>query len=392
MANNKSNIKCLYHQIKPNTPCPDGIAAAWVVKKKYPQAKLIGCSYQEEIPKVDDRDLLIIVDFSFSLDVLKQWEDRGCEIILIDHHKTLADKIYSKVKEVLIPELVEYTNLLRRKEELASKVLVPSSRLENHKYLPLQETLSTGSELLTSFLAFLKFTNLIHLITQPINTVSTELEAIIDKFCDAMGVNVLGKLVTKTDITFNINKCGALLTWEYLFPDEPAPDFLYLIQDRDLWKWKIANSREINTAFSYIGRTMDSMDTWSKYTLEELNYHYYDLGSMLYEAKVKKAKNAANKAHYVECWGYRFIAVGFNKDEERFYSDILEYLYTTNTDVSFVCGYSKKDNTYKLSFRSPQADGSFDCAKLAQSLGGGGHHNAAGVMLDCLPWGDRSNG
>lgn len=358
-----SPIKCLYHQIKPKVPCPDGIAAAWVVQKKYPKAQLIGCIHQDEPPQVNDGDLLIIVDFSFPIDVIKSWESRNCKIILIDHHKTLLDRLCQQAKETLTPLLTDYINFP-------------------------DPFFATDSEILNSFLQFSRFTNF-HRESRSV--LLTKLDGYIQHFCDAIGVKQLSKFFTKSDTSFDITKCGAVLTWEYFFPDVPVPAFLYLIQDRDLWQWKLPNSRELNTAFSYIGRDMKDMDLWSQLTLEQLDYYYYDLGNMLYSPRVKKAKKLAQKSHWVECWNYKFLAVGLTNIEAPFYGDVLEYLYTNNSDSKFVCSYTKTDNNkYKLSFRSPQIYDGFDCATLAQSLGGGGHYHAAGAVIDELPWEDNT--
>lgn len=94
--------KIIYHEVKPGVPCPDGLAAAWVAKKKYKDAKIIGCCYQSEIlPEVNAKDTLVIVDFSFSKEILNKWVDLGCEIIVIDHHKSAWEMLQGFTKGVL---------------------------------------------------------------------------------------------------------------------------------------------------------------------------------------------------------------------------------------------------------------------------------------------------
>ena len=95
--------KIIYHQTSPGIDCPDGIASAWVTHKVFPDAEIIGASYQGEMPQVNEGDRLIIVDFSFSAEILESWADKGCEITIIDHHKTalndlaqLSDRILQK--------------------------------------------------------------------------------------------------------------------------------------------------------------------------------------------------------------------------------------------------------------------------------------------------------
>lgn len=89
--------KILYHQIKPGTDCPDGIAAAWVARRAYKPISLdlqvIGVCYDGELPSVESGDAIVIVDFSYPLAVIQEWESRGCVIRVFDHHKTALDNL-----------------------------------------------------------------------------------------------------------------------------------------------------------------------------------------------------------------------------------------------------------------------------------------------------------
>lgn len=84
----------IYHQIKPGVDCPDGIAAAWVAKKKYPDADLRGCHYgADSVPAFGDYDRILIVDFSFPRHTLEAMEREVKELMVIDHHKTAMDDL-----------------------------------------------------------------------------------------------------------------------------------------------------------------------------------------------------------------------------------------------------------------------------------------------------------
>src|ERR1019366_5109222 len=51
---------------------------------------------------------------------------------------------------------------------------------------------------------------------------------------------------------FDLNKSGARIVWDILFPDEKPPQFLLHVEDRDLWKFALEGTREIMAAiFSY---------------------------------------------------------------------------------------------------------------------------------------------
>jgi oligoribonuclease NrnB/cAMP/cGMP phosphodiesterase (DHH superfamily) len=100
-----------YHMMSAKTPCPDGIASAWVVRTVLGDgADYIGCCYgskgevppQMDIPQAGDR--LYIVDFSFDIPVLEEWKKRGVEITLIDHHKDKMEALlgYAPLEDLII--------------------------------------------------------------------------------------------------------------------------------------------------------------------------------------------------------------------------------------------------------------------------------------------------
>ena len=44
---------------------------------------------------------------------------------------------------------------------------------------------------------------------------------------------------------FDMNRSGAGITWDYFFPDQPRPPLINTIEDRDLWRFALPNTREI---------------------------------------------------------------------------------------------------------------------------------------------------
>jgi oligoribonuclease NrnB/cAMP/cGMP phosphodiesterase (DHH superfamily) len=100
-----------YHMMSPQTPCPDGIASAWAARTILGnEAQYIGCCYtskgeippQMDLPQPGDR--VYVVDFSFNIPVLEEWQKRGVEITLIDHHKDKMETLlgYAPLKDLII--------------------------------------------------------------------------------------------------------------------------------------------------------------------------------------------------------------------------------------------------------------------------------------------------
>lgn len=67
--------------------CRDGFCAAWVVRRKFPDAEIHFAYYGKEPPDVTDRDV-IMVDFSYPREVMS-WLAVECRsLVVLDHHKT----------------------------------------------------------------------------------------------------------------------------------------------------------------------------------------------------------------------------------------------------------------------------------------------------------------
>ena len=84
----------LYHGRR----CPDGFAAALAAWLYYEgRAEFVGLDHGD-IRSVDDLPALAgravyILDFSFSADILHAIEDRAAKLVLLDHHKSAAEKL-----------------------------------------------------------------------------------------------------------------------------------------------------------------------------------------------------------------------------------------------------------------------------------------------------------
>lgn len=54
------------------------------------------------------------------------------------------------------------------------------------------------------------------------------------------------------EAVFDMNRSGARITWDYFFPGQPPPKVLLHVEDRDLWRFALEKTREIQAnIFSY---------------------------------------------------------------------------------------------------------------------------------------------
>lgn len=72
--------------------CSDGITAAWVVTLKYLDAELFGADFGVDPPDTTNRDV-IIVDFSYKRDTIKEMYNKAKSLIVLDHHKTAEEEL-----------------------------------------------------------------------------------------------------------------------------------------------------------------------------------------------------------------------------------------------------------------------------------------------------------
>jgi hypothetical protein len=90
---------CIYHHVVDSFPCPDGLAAAWVVKRRFPNVQCFGMTYSKAGKhETFNADIfrhtnILAVDFSFDAGIVKLLINQGCRVKLIDHHKSYLKSI-----------------------------------------------------------------------------------------------------------------------------------------------------------------------------------------------------------------------------------------------------------------------------------------------------------
>jgi oligoribonuclease NrnB/cAMP/cGMP phosphodiesterase (DHH superfamily) len=69
--------------------CMDGMASAWVCKKRYPTAEVYFAQYGEPMPEIPYYSSVIMVDFSYPREQLEKLHNQvEKRLIVLDHHKT----------------------------------------------------------------------------------------------------------------------------------------------------------------------------------------------------------------------------------------------------------------------------------------------------------------
>lgn len=212
---------------------------------------------------------------------------------------------------------------------------------------------------------------------------------VIEKLAEGRSLQVIDHHVTAQKdleglpyVFFDMSKSGAVLTWEFFYPEKQVPGLLLYIQDRDLWKWELPQSREFSTALE-----MEPYDfkRWS-WLAEEFTgvarppFWMVDRGTSVLMFKNQIVTNLCQHASYRGVEDYKVPSVCSSV----FQSEIGEKLIELYPDAPFVAiFFTDSEDKVIWSLRSR---GDFHVGDLARRLGGGGHRNAAGFRVS----GDRT--
>lgn len=169
----------------------------------------------------------------------------------------------------------------------------------------------------------------------------------------------------------DVNYSGAMLTWN-AFNILPPPQLLKHIQDRDLWKFELQHTREIQAAlFSY----PYEFEVWDKLMNGNLD-------GLIREGMGIERKHFKDIRELLKVCRKRMVIAGY---------DVLtaNLPYTLSSDAGhiiceeekepFGCCYYAGVGGINFSLRS--IDSKLDVSEIAKKYGGGGHRNAAGFRV-----------
>lgn len=189
---------------------------------------------------------------------------------------------------------------------------------------------------------------------------------------------------------------GATLTWKHFFPNETTPTILNYVQDRDLWKFELQNSKEVN---AYIATLPWDFEVWDAFSIEDALL----VGAALVKQQEKQIKGRLKDVRMVEVWeddGFSFKSnCGWRSSEgasisstdcTKYFvpvvnateniSELGEAMCLAYPDAPFSVSYADRaDGKRSYSLRSRNG---FDVSEVAKAFNGGGHPGSSGF---CLP-------
>lgn len=168
--------------------------------------------------------------------------------------------------------------------------------------------------------------------------------------------------------------CGAMLTHKYYHGDSPAPQYVVLTNDHDLWKFEYG---DITRAFQIFMDCFYYKDWISGFWRAEHPDRLQEIinsGSLLLSYKKAQDKISAKANSFVVNFeGLRFLAINQGGN-----SSILEAEFNPDNHDAFMLFSMGKDKQFKVSLFTEKE---IDLSQIALKYGGGGHKKACGFYI-----------
>lgn len=179
---------------------------------------------------------------------------------------------------------------------------------------------------------------------------------------------------TRLVYRFDLDKSGGHLAWEHFHPSESVPWLISYTQDRDLWRWKLFQSREISAFIRSWPFDFETWKTWSCSEVGSPNWgEFVGQGAAILRYQGELIESACKNAVEIELAGHQVLSVN------------------TTVCISEICGrlangqpfgatyFVRGDGKKVWSLRSDE--NGLDVSKIAKQFGGGGHPRASGFEI-----------
>lgn len=175
--------------------------------------------------------------------------------------------------------------------------------------------------------------------------------------------------------TFDMGRSGAGLAWDVLKSGVCRPPLINYVEDRDLWRFALPCSKEIN---AFIGTFEQTFGDWSllDHALEDDFGGCAGAGGAVLRGVDRYCREMAEHLRFVQIGQHIVPCVNAPYINT---SELVGHLAETHSRSPFAAGWFQRgDGQYQYSLRSR---GDFDVSAVAKLFGGGGHKNAAGFVV-----------
>ncbi len=176
----------------------------------------------------------------------------------------------------------------------------------------------------------------------------------------------------KLRMTLDMERSGAVLSWEHFFPKIPVPLFFRYVQDRDLWQWKLEDSRLVSEVFQATPFDFDHYEYLELKTSLNLP-DIVSMGKAIKMWKDKMIESILKNKKWIKLAGY---VIPVCACPGILASEVGEILAA---DSPFAATYV--DGLEKRTFSLRSNTSGVDVTTIAKQFGGGGHKAAAGFSI-----------
>ena len=171
----------------------------------------------------------------------------------------------------------------------------------------------------------------------------------------------------------DLERSGATLAWDFLYTGEPRPLLLGHVEDRDLWRFKLPGTREIQALmFSH----EYDFETWDRLMAAE----QADLMKMHAAGAAIERKHHKDISEILKVCQRTMVIAGETVP-------VASLPYTMSSDAGNIMAKGAPfaacyfDTATHRCFSLRSVEGGADVSKVAEIYGGGGHKHAAGFRV-----------
>lgn len=177
------------------------------------------------------------------------------------------------------------------------------------------------------------------------------------------------KFSTFTDL----NRSGATLAWDFLFPGQDRPLLLGHVEDRDLWRFKLPGTREVQ---AFVFSHEYTFEQWDRLMAAD----QVELLKMTAAGAAIERKHHKDVAELVGVCKRRMVIGGHDVP-------VASLPYTLVSDAGHLMAQGEPfaacywDTAEGRTFGLRSTDAGLDVSEIAKQYGGGGHAKAAGFKV-----------
>ncbi len=176
----------------------------------------------------------------------------------------------------------------------------------------------------------------------------------------------------------DLDEAGCVLTWRYFFPQEPMPEAVAYIGDRDVWRFAIPETAHFSEGLFYEDSNPGNHDLWAPLLDREpgLVRGLIERGQVLNKARLAGIRRRVERYGFeIVFEGHRTLAINLRGN-----GDIGAYIRELGYTLAY-CYFDSFRNGRLMTTVTLYSD-EVDVSVIAQRFGGGGHGGAAGFSFE----------